>query len=160
MNKKTVSIGMKCPECDADQWYVIDEDNLYKCFCMNCNSYVYDIDKQDYVKKFECPDCGSLSGTLEENDVKLGVRCNNCGKLHIMLEKKGVCEDRRSTTPTPVSSNPEPKSNPNTPHCPTCGSTNIKKISATSKFMGAIGFGLFSKTARSQFECKNCGYKW
>lgn len=50
--------------------------------------------------------------------------------------------------------------NPNTPHCPTCGSTNIKKISATSKFMGAIGFGLFSKTARSQFECKNCGYKW
>ena len=48
----------------------------------------------------------------------------------------------------------------NIPHCPTCGSTNIKKISATSKVVGAGLFGLFSKTARSQFECKDCGYKW
>ena len=48
----------------------------------------------------------------------------------------------------------------NVPHCPTCGSTNIKKISATSKVVGAGLFGLFSKTARSQFECKDCGYKW
>ena len=48
----------------------------------------------------------------------------------------------------------------NVPHCSTCGSTNIKKISATSKAVGAGLFGLFSKTARSQFECKDCGYKW
>lgn len=48
----------------------------------------------------------------------------------------------------------------NVPKCPTCGSTNIKKISATSKVVGAGLFGLFSKTARSQFECKSCGYKW
>ena len=46
------------------------------------------------------------------------------------------------------------------PKCPTCGSPNIQKISATKKAMGAFGFGLLSKTARSQFECKNCGYKW
>ena len=48
----------------------------------------------------------------------------------------------------------------NVPKCPTCGSENIKKISATSKVVGAGLFGLFSKTARSQFECKSCGYKW
>lgn len=48
----------------------------------------------------------------------------------------------------------------NKPKCPTCGSTNIQKISATSKVVGASMFGLFSKTARSQFKCKNCGYKW
>lgn len=46
------------------------------------------------------------------------------------------------------------------PKCPTCGSTNIEKISTTSKVVGASLFGLFSKTARSQFKCKNCGYKW
>lgn len=46
------------------------------------------------------------------------------------------------------------------PHCPTCGSTNVKKISDLRKAGGAIMFGLFSKTARSQFECGNCGYKW
>lgn len=48
----------------------------------------------------------------------------------------------------------------NQPHCPTCGSTNIEKISATSKAVGAVAFGLFSKTAKSQYKCKNCGYKW
>lgn len=46
------------------------------------------------------------------------------------------------------------------PKCPTCGSVNISKISATSKAIGAIGFGLLSKTARSQFKCNKCGYKW
>lgn len=48
----------------------------------------------------------------------------------------------------------------NKPKCPTCNSTNIKKISGTAKVAGAVAFGLFSKTARSQFKCGNCGYKW
>ena len=48
----------------------------------------------------------------------------------------------------------------NQPKCPTCGSVNVKKISAASTVFGAGMFGLFSKTARSQFECKNCGYKF
>ena len=46
------------------------------------------------------------------------------------------------------------------PHCPTCSSANVKKISATSKVAGAVAFGLFSKTAKSQFVCNNCGFKF
>ena len=52
------------------------------------------------------------------------------------------------------------ESSKNIPKCPTCGSTDINKISAVSKVAGAATFGLFSKTARSQFKCNNCGYKW
>lgn len=48
----------------------------------------------------------------------------------------------------------------NQPKCPTCGSTNIQKISVISKTVGAVAFGLFSKTAKSQFKCLNCDYKW
>lgn len=44
--------------------------------------------------------------------------------------------------------------------CPTCGSTRVKRISLTSKAVGAVMFGLFSKTAKSQFECLDCKYKW
>lgn len=54
----------------------------------------------------------------------------------------------------------EQQENINTPKCPTCGSTNIKKISTTAKVGGAVMFGLFSKTAKSQFKCNKCGYKW
>ena len=48
----------------------------------------------------------------------------------------------------------------NRPKCPTCSSTNISKISGMKRAAHGYAFGLFSKTARSQFECKNCGYKW
>lgn len=48
----------------------------------------------------------------------------------------------------------------NVPKCPTCGSTDVVKISTASKVVGGAMFGLFSKTARSQFKCNNCGYKW
>lgn len=50
--------------------------------------------------------------------------------------------------------------NPNQPKCPTCGSTNIEKISVTKRAVHGAVFGLFSSTARSQMQCKNCGYKW
>lgn len=46
------------------------------------------------------------------------------------------------------------------PRCPTCQSEDIKKISTAAKIGGAATLGLFSKTARSQFQCNNCGYKW
>lgn len=48
----------------------------------------------------------------------------------------------------------------NKPKCITCGLTNIKKISTSAKVAGVVAFGLFSKTAKSQFKCENCGCKW
>lgn len=49
---------------------------------------------------------------------------------------------------------------PNIPHCPTCDSTNIRKISDLRRGIHVIAWGLFSTTAKCQYECKNCGYKW
>lgn len=49
---------------------------------------------------------------------------------------------------------------PDTPRCPTCGSTDIRKLSAGARGVSLGLFGLASKTARSQFVCDNCGYKW
>lgn len=46
------------------------------------------------------------------------------------------------------------------PRCPTCGSTKIHKLSAATRGVSLGLFGLASKTARSQFVCENCGYKW
>lgn len=46
------------------------------------------------------------------------------------------------------------------PKCPTCQSTNIKKISATSKATNAVLFGLFGNKRSKQFHCNSCGYEW
>ena len=49
----------------------------------------------------------------------------------------------------------------NVPKCPTCGSTNIEKISGANKVTSAVVFGVFSLGHISKtFKCKNCGYKW
>lgn len=46
----------------------------------------------------------------------------------------------------------------NLPKCPTCGSTNLDKITAFDRGVAGGLFGFASKTARSQFRCKKCGY--
>ena len=48
----------------------------------------------------------------------------------------------------------------NKPKCPTCGSTNIEKISLGKKAVGGALFGIFSSDVRKSMHCKNCGYKW
>lgn len=46
------------------------------------------------------------------------------------------------------------------PRCPTCQSTYILPIPWTRRVLFAILLGLFSKTAKSQFKCYDCGYMW
>lgn len=54
----------------------------------------------------------------------------------------------------------EYKRQSNVPHCPTCKSTNIAKISGTERAASIIGLGIFSKKINKSFKCKNCGHTW
>ena len=46
------------------------------------------------------------------------------------------------------------------PNCITCGSTNIKKVSVTSKASSVALWGIFSQKVKKQFHCNLCGYEW
>ena len=46
------------------------------------------------------------------------------------------------------------------PKCPTCGSTNIQRISASSKVGSVFLFGLMSQKVKHQWRCNNCKYEW
>ena len=50
--------------------------------------------------------------------------------------------------------------NESVPKCPTCGSINIQSVSQTRRSLNRWAFGINNPTARAQFECQNCGYKW
>jgi predicted RNA-binding Zn-ribbon protein involved in translation (DUF1610 family) len=56
-------------------------------------------------------------------------------------------------------SQPTPTSQ-NIPKCPTCGSTNVERISTAQKAFGFALVGLFSSNLGKTMHCKNCGYKW
>ena len=53
-----------------------------------------------------------------------------------------------------------PKKEINVPKCPTCGSTNIQKISGLERGASVMGIGIFSKKINKSFKCKSCGYTW
>lgn len=45
-------------------------------------------------------------------------------------------------------------------HCPTCGSTEVERVSFTTKAVDVWAFGLFGNKRNKQFKCKNCKYMW
>ena len=46
------------------------------------------------------------------------------------------------------------------PKCPTCQSTNIRKIGTLERGASVGMFGLFSKKINKTFKCNNCDYTW
>ena len=95
--------------------------------------------------------CYYCSEEIQDNDFV----CVHCGHIQSI-------DDSSKTNPMKSSSSPIIKSSKeNIPKCPTCGSTNIQKISASSKVGKVVLFGIFAAGAVSKtFKCKNCGYQW
>ena len=44
------------------------------------------------------------------------------------------------------------------PKCPTCGSTNLKKLDVIDRGLSFAVWGFGSKKIGKSFKCKNCGY--
>lgn len=155
-NITDLSKTLICPKCGAyDYICEYTEDNSIRISCKYCHTFYvqtkYDANEFEHInlqefrkgnEDFEA-DIAKQYGHGEFDQEAYNRR------KEIIAQRVKEREAAKSLTQSP-----------NTPKCPTCGSTNIQKISATKKAAGAIGFGLFSKTAKSQFECKNCGYKW
>ena len=107
--------------------------------CKKCNKWVYFRTDEEYTT--QCKTCKNEMQFIDEKNYK---------------PKNGLSAIKNSN----FNNSSKSKSENNIPKCPTCSSTNVKKISSISKVAGAVTFGLFSKTAKSQFKCNNCGYKW
>lgn len=48
----------------------------------------------------------------------------------------------------------------NKPKCPTCGSVNVKPITATERAVSVVGLGLMSKKINKTYKCLNCKCTW
>ena len=96
-----------------------------------------------------CPKCKKCySNRFEE--------CSNCLIKLEELEREDISKTvtvKSTETKIPVK---------NVPKCPTCGSTNIRHITATERGVNAVVFGVFGTKRKCQFECQNpnCKYRW
>lgn len=48
----------------------------------------------------------------------------------------------------------------NQPHCPTCGSSNLAKVSTFSKIMDSAVWGFGGRQRYKTYHCNDCGYEW
>ncbi len=132
---------------------------------------------------YVCPQCSTLTGDLSNEKV-------NCHFCHTpMIETEVIYKDafsnkeiRQSLKEKYAYSNPlyneeldkqireqvrkevdniKPASqNSNVPKCPTCGSTDIKRISTANRAVSIGLFGLLSGKIGKNYECRNCKAKW
>lgn len=152
---------INCPECNKE---ISDKAEI----CPNCG---YKLPKPEPLFQGEycpkCLDCGikttielcpychakcknSIIGTLDE----VNAFVNNHPELKNAPEFSYAAYNKRiHYVPTEYATS-------NVPKCPTCGSTNIEKISFGKKAVGGALFGFFSSDARNSMCCRDCGYKW
>ena len=155
----------KCPECkSANQIIIWDHPGEMFIQCKDCKKD-YDVIKSGFIDEFLCEKCGSTSGSMHDGKDVITMVCNDCKTPQVVFVKEDVAH--RSMTYSnelqqeiPTKSTEEIYASLGLPQCPTCKSYSVKKISGIKRAAYGSMFGLFSKTAKSQFECKNCGYKW
>lgn len=142
--------------------------------CLECGKEISD-------KASACPNCGcpiekgkaenvcSINGikynlteelnliksSLDGTEVALKL-CSKCD-LHIKdaIELYQIIQNEGTVPEIYVSRNANC-----IPHCPTCNSSSVEKISVGKKIVGGAMFGVLSSDVRASMYCKNCGYKW
>ena len=134
-----------CKKCGhIEMW----QKELYPV-CQYCN---YELTDTEYI----------LQDVLERGGIKPEIRkaifekyIKNSSTYSEEAVKDREDKEGRERINLPSSYTPK-----NTPKCPTCGSTNIEKISAGKKAIGFVAVGVFSSNFGKTMHCKQCGYKW
>lgn len=132
-------------ECDA-AWYVKHGDMPSCKLCYACDS---DIIKTPLLVE----EYAYITLISEDRDFIDAM---------IELKQKDIIEFKTKIAQfkAQVDAQEERERQSNVPKCPTCQSTNIRKIESGERAVSIIGFGIFSKKINKSFKCKDCGYTW
>lgn len=104
------------------------------------------------MKIYQCPNCGRTYNEFENV-----YYCGNCNyKLVNQEDIKKIKHPELSKREYKVIGTVSDSTKP-MPECPYCHSTNVKKITNTSKVVHTAIFGIFSMGRNSkQWHCNNC----
>lgn len=136
---------------------------------MECTSCHITLDKEELINKFNnvCPMCHEKNSYIEEyimdikrisNDpdfIQAMTKLHENDPIEYQLKMSQFKANLKQQEQVQESSKIEEDNN--TPHCPYCNSTNIKKITTGSKVAHTALFGIFSMSRNSkQWHCNNC----
>lgn len=98
----------------------------------------------------ECPNCKKTYRDFDQY-------CLVCNHKLKYIDGTEVVEYPSEPTGNKYT-NPQPTTPTIT--CPTCGSTNTRKMGSIERGASILTFGIFSKKINKTFKCNNCGYTW
>lgn len=136
-----MSLMRFCPKCGKIT-------NVNKEQCLFCG---YQMNETQYTFKEYLNNTVDIKQKIKEEYI------DNSPEFDEELAKKREKENEKVLRSTESCVSTQSK---NIPKCPTCGSTNVNKISTTKKATGFLAVGVFSSNLGKTMECKNCGYKW
>lgn len=137
---------IKCPECGKE---ISDKSDK----CIHCGFPLRStpiIQENINGKYYDVTFLSDTNIPLIRKVIKLN-EITNCGLVQAKeIAQKYHIEQESS----------KPKEEDNRPKCPTCGSTNLSKVSTMSKAGSVFMWGLFSQKVKKTWHCNNCKYEW
>lgn len=139
--------------------------------CKICNSILFEVpDEYLLVWKNEI-DHDTIDQTKQQRFIEECVKSSPefdeqlFNSRDEILAKENAKYDQAMKIGNAIQQGTEPKTafknnGENMPKCPTCGSTNIERISGIKRFVTTGLFGLASSNIGKTMHCKNCGCKW
>lgn len=107
------------------------------------------------MQMYQCPNCGRTYSEFQNV-----YYCGNCNyKLLKQEDIKNINNPELSKREYKVIGKVVDPTKPQ-PKCPTCQSTNIRKMGGVERGASITTFGIFSKKINKTFKCGNCGYTW
>lgn len=110
---------------------------------------------------YQCPNCGRVYNYGRE--INWG-ECMNCGyglkKIEDITSIAYPELNTASNDKHTIGYTSSTTQSTNIPKCPTCQSTNIRKIGSVERGASIFMLGIFSKKINKTFKCNNCGYTW
>lgn len=150
--------------------------SLILCYCEKCGQITAISNKElDNIKKEKCVSCDNIGyyKVVPQEYLTgggLGIKAELNDRFIESVVKSSPnfdqeCWDRREAFKEIQKHNDELLENDkikqtNQPKCPTCGSTNIQKITGLERGISVATLGLFSKKINKSFKCNHCGYTW
>lgn len=129
---------------------------IYKC--AKCDYRITISESQNIPTK--CKICGTELVLYNQFSVNPNNGLKAINKLEDNKKERAIQDAERAKRKQEEQRMQEYLRKSNTPHCPTCGSTNVQKISGMKRWVSVGLFGLASSDVGKTMVCKKCGYKF
>lgn len=139
-----------CPKCGAASSFPAGSNPHNDCHCIRCPGTLIET-KYTY---------GDWMGMPGYNDVSKEQVFQEYVYNNEQYDPELIAEWDNRIRRGSGSSSFISEQNDNKPKCPTCGSTNIRKISTLNRAVSIGTLGLLSGKIGKNYECLNCKAKW